>query len=124
MVAAIAAVIVGAVFLVSGVAKLARPLVWRSQATDLGAPAVAASSLPFLEVVLGAMLVVQWQRTAIAVVAAAVLAAFTGLLAVRMRQGRRPPCACFGSLSTRPIGWRHLARNSALFSIALVAAIG
>ena len=122
MVATIAAVIVGATFVVSGVAKLARPLVWRAQAAALGAPARPASVLPVVEVVLGAVLIVQWQRTATAIVAALILAGFTGLLGLRIRQGRRPPCACFGSLSTAPIGWRHLLRNTALFSLAVVAA--
>jgi hypothetical protein len=80
--------------------------------------------LPFVEVVLGAMLIVQWHRTAMAIVAAALLAGFTALLALRISQGRRPPCACFGSLSTEPIGGRHLLRNAALFSLAVAAAIG
>ena len=27
-------------------------------------------------------------------------------------QGRRPPCACFGALTTKPIGWGNVVRNA------------
>lgn len=121
---AAAALVLGAVFLLSGVAKLARPALWEVQARDLGAPRAAVTVLPGLELALGALLAVQWQRAALAVIAGALLVGFTGLLALRISQGRRPPCACFGSLSARPIGWRHLARNVVLLGVAVVAVLG
>ncbi len=130
MVAAIAAVIVGVVFLASAVAKLARPAQWRAQATELvlaghhtGAPVRALDAVPVVEAVLGALLVVQWHRREVALVAAAVLLVFTGLLVVRLAQGRRPPCACFGSLTTKPISWATVGRNVVLIALALVAAL-
>lgn len=127
MVAAIAAVLVGAVFLVSAVTKLARPAQWRAQATELvlgsASPARTLDAVPVVEAVLGALLVVQWHRTLAALLAAGVLGVFTALLVVRLLQGRRPPCACFGSLSTKPIGWPSVARNLALIALALVAAL-
>jgi uncharacterized membrane protein YphA (DoxX/SURF4 family) len=120
---ALGALLVGAAFVVSGVAKLARPDLWRAQAADLGAPRFAITTLPSLELAVGALLVAQWQRSLMASVAAALLAAFTALLSVRIAQGRRPPCACFGSLSARPIGWQHLVRNGLLLGAAAVAAL-
>ncbi|MFT3853869.1 MAG: MauE/DoxX family redox-associated membrane protein [Ilumatobacteraceae bacterium] len=127
MVAAIAAVLVGAVFLVSAITKLARPAQWRAQATELvlggASPERLFDAVPVVEAVLGALLVVQWQRTPVALVAVAVLGAFTALLVVRILQGRRPPCACFGSLSTKPVGWSSVARNLALIALALLAAL-
>ena len=65
----------------------------------------------------------RWQRHAVAWCAVAVLAAFTALLGLRLAQGRRPPCACFGSLSTKPIGAGHLVRNALFLVSALAAAI-
>ena len=123
-VAGIAAAVVGAVFVFSGVTKIARPVLWQAQATQLGVPGFVVVALPFIEPALGALLITQWQRRWVAPLAVAVLVAFTTLLVLRLRQGRRPPCACFGSLSMRPIGWRHIARNAAFVALAVFAALG
>ena len=120
---ALAAVVLGAVFLVSAVAKLARPAQWRSQAAGMGVPGWLAAPVPFVEAVLGALLVAQVQREVVAWLAVALLVAFTGLLALRLAQGRRPPCACFGSLSTKPIGPGHLVRNACFVALGLCAAL-
>ncbi len=121
MIARVAAVVVGAVFLVAGATKIASVAAWRQQAADLGAPQWIARVLPGVEIAIGALLVSQFQRRAVAIAAAAVLLAFTALLVVRLRQGRRPPCACFGSLSAKPIGWSHVARNAVFVAVAAVA---
>jgi hypothetical protein len=57
-------------------------------------------------------------------VAALLLLAFTVVLVVRLVQGRRPPCACFGALSAKPIGWGNVVRNGVLIVVAAVVAIG
>jgi hypothetical protein len=59
----------------------------------------------------------------VAAVAAGLLVAFTALLAVRLLQGRRPPCACFGTLSSKPIGWANVARNAVFLALAAVVAL-
>ena len=127
MVATVAAVVLGAVFLTSAITKFAHPTQWRTQAGELvlGSPTQRRGfdAVPVVEAVLGALLVVGWRRTAVAFVAGAVLIAFTGLLVVRLLQGRRPPCACFGSLSAKPIGWSSVARNLVLIALAGVAAL-
>jgi hypothetical protein len=56
--------------------------------------------------------------------ALALLAMFTTLITVRLAQGKRPPCACFGSLSARPLGWRHVLRNGVLMALAVAVLIG
>ena len=91
---------------------------WLTQSADLGVPRVVAAVVPFAESVVGALLVAQFERRAVALVAAALLGAFTILLVVRLAQGRRPPCACFGVLSTKPIGWGNVARNAVLLGLA------
>ncbi len=118
-----AAVVVAAVLLIAGVLKLARSAEWRAQAKGLGVPGPLAPVVPFIEIALGAALLVQWQRHNFAWAAVVLFAAFTGLLGLRLAQGQRPPCACFGSLSSRPIGAGHLARNAVFIAIAAFAAI-
>jgi hypothetical protein len=43
------------------------------------------------------------------------------LLLVRLDDGVRPPCACFGAWSARPVSWWSVGRNVALGVLALVA---
>lgn len=118
----VAAVVVAGVLLVAGVLKLAQVANWRAQAAGLGVPALVATALPFVEIALGAALLVQWQRHAVAWAAVALFVAFTALLGLRLAQGQRPPCACFGALSARPIGAVHMARNVGFIAIGVLAA--
>ena len=120
---AIATVVLGAVFLVAGVTKVSAPKQWRVQSADLGVPRGVATALPFGELVIGALLVSQVARRPVAMLAAALLIAFTTLLVVRLRQGRRPPCACFGAWSAKPIGWSDVARNAGFLLVAAAVAI-
>ena len=69
-----AAVVLGAVFLAAGVLKLSAVAQWQSQAAGLGVPRSVASVVPYVELVVGALLLVQLQRSVVAWVAAAVLA--------------------------------------------------
>jgi hypothetical protein len=78
--------------------------------------------VPWLEIGLGALLITGVWRPAVALVAAGLLGAFTVLLVLRLAQGQRPPCACFGAWSTRPIGYGSVARNVVLIALALLAA--
>ena len=123
MIASAAAIVVGVALLAAGALKLASPA-WPAQAAALGAPRVVVPVVPWVEVSLGALLATRFEPVMIGVVAAALLGAFTVLLAVRLVQGRRPPCACFGRRSTRPIGPGSLVRNLVLMALALVAAFG
>lgn len=119
----VAAVAVAAVLLVAGVSKLAQPAQWRSQAAGLGVHGALAAAVPFVELALGAVLLVQWQRSLVAWCAAGLFGAFTALLVLRLAQGVRPPCACFGSWSSKPIGAGHVVRNAAFIALAMVAAL-
>lgn len=118
-----AAVVVAAVLLLAGVLKLARPNDWRAQASGLVVPAMVAAVVPFFEIGLGAALLVRWQRHIVAWIAVVLFVAFTALLGLRLAQGQRPPCACFGSLSSRPIGAPTIVRNAVFIAIAVLAAI-
>lgn len=121
IVAVIAAIIVGAAMLFAGAAKIAAGPGWPAQAATLGAPAFVVPFVPWLEIVVGALLAAQVARAVLASVAVAMFVAFSALLALRLRQGQHPPCACFGSWSAKPLSWRHLARNAVLIAVAVVA---
>lgn len=122
-IAIIASIIVGVAFLAAGGAKIAAGPAWPTQARALGTPAVLIPFVPWLEIVIGALLCAQVGRPIVAAIAAAMLLAFSGLLVLRLAQGRRPPCACFGSWSAKPLSWRHVARNAVLLAAAIVAVV-
>lgn len=119
----VASVFLGAVFIISGVTKVAAPQQWRAQSADLGVPRVVAALVPFAELAVGAMLVAQLARRWAAVAGGVMLVAFTALLIVRLSQGRRPPCACFGALTTKPISWANVVRNALFLVVAAAVAI-
>ena len=119
--ATVAAVVLGLAFLLAGGSKLASGPAWPQQARELGAPSFVVPVLPWLEVVIGAALVVQLGEPVPASAALVLLVAFSVLIAVRLAQGRRPVCACFGAWSATPIGPTHLIRNGALIALGVIA---
>jgi uncharacterized membrane protein YphA (DoxX/SURF4 family) len=121
--ARLAAVALGAVLLISGVGKLADARRWRAEGAELFGVPVVLGVLPYLEVVLGALLIAGWRQPVVATAAALLLGAFTALLVVRLAQGRHPPCACFGRLSHTPLGRGHVVRDLGLIGLAVIAAM-
>lgn len=115
------AVVVAAVFVYAGVAKIATFNNWTFQARALGAPDPAVVLVPTAEITLGVMLVGGWWFTQTVIAGILLLTAFTGLLMVRLRDEERLPCSCFGAISQRPISWLDVLRNLALISLLLFA---
>jgi uncharacterized membrane protein YphA (DoxX/SURF4 family) len=120
-VSSVAAVVLGATFVLAGAAKVAAGSMWRAQAVQLGAPAWVAPIVPWAELLVGAALVSQLVEPVAAALALAMLLAFTALIGVRLARGEHPPCACFGAWSATPVGPRHLVRNAALLIVGIVA---
>ena len=120
-VALIASIVLGAVFVGAGGSKLAAADAWSAQAAGLGVAPALAAVVPWAELAVGALLMVQLGAPWPAVAALVLLVAFSALLVVRLTQGRRPPCACFGALSAKPIGPAHLLRNAIFAALAVVA---
>lgn len=120
-VALVASILLGLAFLVAGGSKLAAGQAWSHQAAELGAPKLLVPLLPWLELALGGALVVQLAKPFAAIAALALLVAFSVLIALRLSQGRRPVCACFGAWSAKPIGPPHLLRNGALIALGILA---
>ncbi len=116
-----ASIVTGAVFVYSGAMKARSRSAWERQSRDLDVDPRVAPLVPGYELALGASVLSGVARPWPARLAVATLGVFTWFLARRMLDGSRPPCACFGSRSTRPLGRRHLLRNGALL---VVAALG
>ena len=117
----VASILLGFVFLVSGASKIAAGPAWPEQARGLGAPSFVVPVLPWFEIVLGAVLVMQVVPVLAAVTALVVLVLFTALIVRRLAQGQHPPCACFGTLSTKPLGRGHVIRNVGFMALAVAA---
>jgi uncharacterized membrane protein YphA (DoxX/SURF4 family) len=119
----VAANLLGAAFVLAGASKLAAGRAWPAQAAGLGAPEWSVRPLPWVELVLGALLISNLVRRPASIVALVLLLLFSTLVIARLREGRHPPCACFGAWSARPLGPGHLARNGLLVVLAIVAAV-
>ena len=119
--AVVAGVVVGVAFVVAGASKLAAGRAWLAQAAGMRVPRVPAAVVPFAELAVGALLVVQVWRPWPAVAALVLLAMFTVLIVAHLGAGSHPPCACFGAWSAKPLGWGHVVRNAALAALAVVA---
>ena len=117
-----ARVLLGLMFLASGVLKLRDPS-WPAAARSMGAPRWSVPAVAPLEILLGAGLAAgvaepwpQW-------LALAMLTVFTGALlrALRRPAADRPTCACFGRWSAKPVTAWSLGRNLVLAALALAA---
>lgn len=117
-----AAVLVGAAVVVAGVSKLARPT-WVREASGLGVPVWLARPVPVVEIALGSLVLFDVARRPLAWAVAALLAAFTVVLARPLVRGQHPVCACFGAWSAKPIGPGSVVRNLVLIALAVLAAV-
>ena len=117
----LASLVVGVALVWAGVLKLLDGAAWPKQAADMGVGRSVASVVPWAEVTLGIATVAQVFRPWPAVAVGLLLLAFTALIGIRISDGSRPPCACFGSRSKRPLGASHLVRNFVLLALAALA---
>jgi len=118
----VAAILLGAAFVLAGASKVAAGDAWPAQASGLGAPTWSVVPLPWVELGLGAILISNLARRPAAIVALVLLLVFSWLVIARLGEGRHPPCACFGAWSARPLGPGHLVRNGVLVVLAIIAA--
>jgi hypothetical protein len=118
----VAGAAVGLALIWAGVVKLLAGTDWTKQAADMGVPREPALAVPYAEIVVGVLLATQLFAPWPAVAALVMLVAYTVLIVVRLLDGSRPPCACFGRRSTRPLGAFHLVRNGLLIALAALAA--
>jgi uncharacterized membrane protein YphA (DoxX/SURF4 family) len=113
------AVVLAAVFVRAGAAKLARPAATSAGFATLGVPAAAGAAhiVPVVELLVAAGLLAVPRAGAI--VALVLLAVFSGFLARALRAGTTAPCNCFGTARTDPVSPVDLMRNAMLAVLAL-----
>lgn len=113
------AVLLAAVFVRAGAAKLARPAATASSFAALGVPAArpVARAVPAVELLVAAALLAAPRAGAIG--ALALLAPFTAVLARAVRAGSETPCNCFGAARADPVSWVEVTRNVLLGVLAV-----
>lgn len=117
----VASVVLGGVLVVAGVAKLAGGRQWAMQVSALGVDARLVAPVPWIEIVVGAVVATRLAHPLGPLAAVALLATFTVWLVVQLARGVAAPCACFGGIARRPMSWRDVARNLALLALAAIA---
>ena len=121
--------VLGGLLVLAGVSKLVdRPAFRQAVAEYQVLPAALerpfATALPWLEVVLGALLLLGLATNVAAALGAALFLSFGIAIGVNLARGRSFDCHCFGSVQRDPIGWAALVRSAALVVAAVVVAAG
>src|SRR5918997_3586323 len=118
----LARLLLAAVFVVAGIAKLADREGSRQAVADFGVPAVLASPLgillPLAELAVAIALIPTATALWGAIGALALLLLFVVGIGANLARGHRPDCRCFGQLHSAPAGWSTLARNGVLAAVA------
>jgi uncharacterized membrane protein YphA (DoxX/SURF4 family) len=116
-------VALGLVFLVAGASKIGHADLFASQIAGfelLPQPLIAplALLLPFVEVLLGAYLVIGLFTRYAGAFAAAQLAIFAAAIASAVVRGISASCGCFGPADQTRTSWPEVARDVALLFVA------
>jgi peroxiredoxin/uncharacterized membrane protein YphA (DoxX/SURF4 family) len=118
----IARMLLAAVFILAGVAKLSDFKGSRQAIIDFGMPALLASPLalllPLAELAVAAALIPASTALLGAAGSLALLLLFILGIGANLARGRKPECHCFGQLHSSPAGWKTLARNGVLAGLA------
>jgi len=122
----IARLVLAAVFVVSGVAKLLDLPGSQQAMRSFGVPESLAKpagiALPVVEIVLAVLLLPHASAGWAALALLALLLVFIAGIAYNLARGRSFDCHCFGQMTTSKIGASTLVRNGVLAAIALFIA--
>src|SRR5438128_3963970 len=114
--------VLAAVFLVAGMAKLADLAGSRQALRDFGVPASLSSPfgmlLPLAELAVAGALLLSGSAWWGAAGALVLLLLFVAGISYNLAHGRTPDCHCFGQLHSAPAGWPTLIRNLVLSALA------
>src|SRR5918997_2835193 len=117
-----ARLLLAAVFVVAGIAKLADREGSRRAIADFGAPAALSAPLGFLlplaELAVAAALIPTATAFWGGLGALALLLLFVVGIGANLARGHKPDCHCFGQLHSAPAGGATLARNGVLAAVA------
>jgi hypothetical protein len=120
--ARVCAAIVGATLALAGAGKVMSWNQWLTNARRQHLWKAVAVTLPVLELVLGAALVVLKPTPTILGLATLLLVVFTSFLAMQVLTKSQVPCACFGANVNRPPSRRDVMRNLALIALLFTSA--
>lgn len=118
----VCAAIVGATLALAGAGKVMSWNQWLTNARRQHLWKAVAVTLPVLELVLGAALVVLQPTPTILGLATLLLVVFTSFLAMQVLTKSQVPCACFGANVNRPPSRRDVMRNLALIVLLFTSA--
>lgn len=124
----LARLLLAAVFLLAGAAKLYDIAGSRAAIISFGVPASLATSLgvvlPVIELLVALALIPVATARVGAIAAFALLAIFIAGISSLMLRGREAECHCFGQLHSSRVGWPTLFRNAVLAAVALFVIAG
>ncbi len=120
--------VLGMVFLVAAADKLGNPELFARNIANyrlvpLELVNVLAIVLPWLELMVGLMLLAGLRVQAAAMVAAGLLVVFTVALVSALVRGLDIHCGCFSQTATERIGWERVLHDIALLVAALVLVV-
>ncbi len=118
--------VLGALFFFAGYTKLGNPFLFEMavdtyQLLPPTGVIVVARALPWLEIVLGMLLLRGWKLNYVATFTALLMGAFLMAMSITYARGIEANCGCFGF--GEPISPQTLARDSFLFAFAVFLAI-
>ncbi|MFN8521483.1 MAG: TlpA family protein disulfide reductase [Chloroflexota bacterium] len=123
----LARLVLAAVFLTAGVAKLLDAAGTREAVKGFGTPlplvSTFAATLPVLEVGAAVLLVPVVTSFWGAAGTLVLLLAFLVVIAANLARGNRPECRCFGSVASAPIGAEIVVRNLVLVLLAACVSV-
>jgi peroxiredoxin/uncharacterized membrane protein YphA (DoxX/SURF4 family) len=118
----VARLLVAAVFVVAGMAKLVDRTGSRQALIDFGVPTAVAAvlgiALPLAELAVAIALLPATTAWSGALGALVLLLIFVAGISYNLARGRTPDCHCFGQLHSAPAGWPTLIRNGLLSVVA------
>ncbi len=120
----------GALFIYAAVHKVADPAAFALDVATyeilpLGLVNLAALTVPWIEVVAGALLLAGWRVRPAALVVAGLLAVFLAALLIALARGLDMSCGCFASqgAGADPISWRTVLRDLLWLAMAAHVAV-
>ncbi len=123
----LARIIVGGVFVIAGIAKLQAPqdgFINTLMGYQLFARPIAAILsyiLPWLELFLGFLLILDLWPQVVMPVGIVLLLSFTLIVVINLMRGKRHPCGCFDHVT--PLQWKIVYRNVMLIGFLLAVYI-
>ena len=126
MIARIAGILIGGIFIFSGLAKIGDMSAFAAQIHNfrlwpIPLENLLAMTLPWIELVCGLALIFDVKRRAASWLVFVMMIVFTIGIAQAMARGLSFECGCFGKADSTGVGFKKLAQNAVMIGIAFMA---